>query len=1001
MLEDIMILKQNNINTVRTSHYPDDPKWYDLCDEYGIYLIDEANIESHGMGYGVESLAKDADWQDAHLDRTISMVERDKNHPSVILWSLGNEAGDGINFVATSDWVHQRDNTRPVHYERAGTASHTDIYCPMYASIGGIISYAQSSPYRPLIMCEYAHAMGNSLGNFQDYWDAIESYDALQGGCIWDYADQGLRKILDTIATVADHSIYGNNATAYAEFVTGFTGLGLNGYAVVNNNSSLDITGTAITLEAWVLPDINTTYAPIIAKGDHQYALKVRGSGTELEFFIYDGGWITCVTPLPGDWQGQWHHVAGVYDGTQLRIYIDGLLKNTRAHTGLIHSSSYAVNIGRNAEITDRHFNGVIDKARIYNAVLTAPQLNQPNASPGTSAVLWLEFDDVDITIDEAPGEFWAYGGDYGDTPNDGNFCINGIVQPDRKANPSLYEVKKVYQNIKVYPVDVADGRIMVHNKYEFISLDIFDISWELTADGRVTQSGTLPTMNLAAGQQQEVTIGIVEPPVKPDGTEYFLKISFTLAEDMPWACSGYEVAWDQFSVPWMVDPPAGSDPATMPDVSFVETTTEITINGVDFVVVIGKASGAVESYVFKGTELIASPLVPNFWRAPIDNDEGNDMPSRLGIWKNAADDRTVDSIAATQVLPQQIEIGAQMTLTVGPSAYSILYTVYGNGEVLVEVDFVAGTTLADLPRFGMQMALPGQFRNLSWFGKGPHETYWDRKTGAAVGLYQGQVEELIHEYVRPQENANRTDVRWLMLTNNDGVGLLVKGTEPLSVSAWPYSMDALEAAGHVHELARQDMITLNVDYKQMGVGGDNSWGAQTHTEYTLPAGPYSYSYLLKAIEPTVSVPSPYHTEVAVDPASSLSWVTGGDDSYGYQLYFGSVPVDIELSAELSSVDTEFDPYDEADMTSAWRYYWRIDEINGNVTKKGRLWSFATHIPGDMDIDGDVDVNDLRSFAEYWLSDGTGTNAEMDGLEDVSFGDFAIFANYWLLDVGF
>lgn len=224
MLEDIMILKQNNINTVRTSHYPDDPKWYDLCDEYGIYLIDEANIESHGMGYGTKSLAKDADWQDAHLDRTISMVERDKNHPSVILWSLGNEAGDGINFVATSNCVHQRDNTRLVHYERAETASHTDIYCPMYASIGGIISYAQSSPYRPLIMCEYAHAMGNSLGNFQDYWDAIESYDALQGGCIWDYADQGLRKISDAIATVADHSIYGNNATAYAEFVTGFTG---------------------------------------------------------------------------------------------------------------------------------------------------------------------------------------------------------------------------------------------------------------------------------------------------------------------------------------------------------------------------------------------------------------------------------------------------------------------------------------------------------------------------------------------------------------------------------------------------------------------------------------------------------------------------------------------------------------------------------------------------------------------------------------------------------
>lgn len=195
MIRDIRLVKQSNINTVRASHYVNDPKWYELCDKYGLYVIDEANIESHGMGYKPKkTLGNKPEWKKAHLDRTIRMVERNKNHPSVIIWSLGNEAGDGVNFKATSDWIHQHDPTRPVHYEQAKEKPHTDIVCPMYASIGRIVKYAKSNPSRPLILCEYAHAMGNSVGNLQDYWDAIEAYPHLQGGCIWDWVDQGLRK---------------------------------------------------------------------------------------------------------------------------------------------------------------------------------------------------------------------------------------------------------------------------------------------------------------------------------------------------------------------------------------------------------------------------------------------------------------------------------------------------------------------------------------------------------------------------------------------------------------------------------------------------------------------------------------------------------------------------------------------------------------------------------------------------------------------------------------
>jgi len=194
MLRDIELMKQNNINAVRTSHYPNDPLWYQLCDQYGLYVIDEANIESHGMGYGERSLAKNPVWMDAHLQRVSRMIERDKNHACVIMWSLGNEAGDGINFDACYDWVKQRDLSRPVHYERALGGRNTDVYCPMYPSVKYLEKWASKRQEKPLIMCEYAHSMGNSTGNLADYWETIKAHDQLQGGFIWDWVDQGLLK---------------------------------------------------------------------------------------------------------------------------------------------------------------------------------------------------------------------------------------------------------------------------------------------------------------------------------------------------------------------------------------------------------------------------------------------------------------------------------------------------------------------------------------------------------------------------------------------------------------------------------------------------------------------------------------------------------------------------------------------------------------------------------------------------------------------------------------
>ena len=651
MLQDIKILKQHNINAVRTSHYPDDPTWYDLCDEYGIYLIDEANLESHGLkGY----LSNVAAWANAFVERAIRMVERDKNHPSIIFWSLGNETGCGPNHAAMSAWIKDYDPTRPIHYEgawgRPKDPYYVDVISRMYARIPEIVRIATDPvDVRPMVLCEYAHAMGNSVGNLKEYWDAIRSHKRLIGGFIWDWADQGLRK-------------------------------------------------------------------------------------------------------------------------------------------------------------------------------------KSPDGK-----------------------EFWAYGGDFGDKPNDGNFCCNGLVQPDRKPNPSLYEVKKVYQRIHVLPIDIPAGKFRLQNEYDFLNLDFTEISWELSGDGYIIQKGTLPKLSLAPEAEGNLQIPFKKPELQP-GAEYWLKITFSLAADTSWAGRGHIVAWDQFQVPFDVPPAPIVDPNTTPPLTLKQTAQKITVTGRGFELTFGKGSGALESFVFGKKQLIASPLVPNFWRVPIDNDNGNGMPRRLGVWRNAGPNRTVKAVKAEQLKPQIVRITTEAIIPVGTnSTYKTIYTVYGSGDVVVDATLTTGgNKVPDLPRFGMQMAVPAEFNTIRWFGRGPHETYWDRKTGAAVGLYSGSVNEHIHTYVRPQENGNKSDVRWMALTDRDGVGLIAVGMPTIDVSAWPFTMQDLEKAKHIHELPQRDTITLNLDYKQMGVGGDDSWGARTHPEYILSARPYHYRFRLTPYDPTL-----------------------------------------------------------------------------------------------------------------------------------------------------
>lgn len=649
MIQDIVLMKRHNINAVRTSHYPTCPEFYDLCDEYGLYVIDEANVESHGMGYGPESLAKHESWGPAHLDRTIRMVERDKNHPSIITWSLGNEAGNGVNFMATYDWIKERDPSRPVQYEQAHfNLRNTDIRCPMYATIDKIVQYAEGrmegvAVDRPLILCEYEHAMGNSCGNLADYWAAIRKHRALQGGFIWDWVDQGLVK------------------------------------------------------------------------------------------------------------------------------------KGEDPHTG-------------------------------------------------------------------KPVEFWAYGGDFGDTPNTSNFCCNGLVRPDRTPNPSLLEVKKVYQRIETVRAGEAPGVLKLTNGFDHQGLDGLEAAWMLEVDGEAVKRGVAELPEIAAGESGKLKLPVVAPPALP-GQEAMLTVRYRLREDAPWAEAGHVVAWDQIPVEPAGVPYNHLEPTDHANLE--ESAEAYTLAAGETMARIDRRTGMLTSLVFDGDELLLSPMKPTYWRPPTDNDRGNKMERRQGAWKKVAESR---QLAACEISKDDdtTAIVSRYEALNGKFKESLIYILNPAGRLSIAHWVSSDKSLPYFPRVGLTTEVSKSLSTATWYGRGPHENYWDRKAGAAVARHSAPSDSLAHTYVRPQENGLRSDVRWLALTSETDRGLIVTGDSDFQFSVRPYATEQLEKAMHPHEITPGEHLTLHIDHRQMGVAGDNSWGARPHAQYTLPPGEYAYTITLR-----------------------------------------------------------------------------------------------------------------------------------------------------------
>ena len=656
MEKDIRLMKQNNINAVRSSHYPNDPYWLDLCDKYGLYVIDEANIESHPLAIDKNTqIGNEMSWFPAQMMRTKRMYYRDRNHPSIYSWSLGNEAGEGDVFRATYKWLKEQDTNRIVQYEPAGKEDYTDLYCPMYPKPAYLINHGKSNSDKPSIMIEYAHAMGNSVGNLQEYWNIIETYPNLQGGFIWDWVDQSL-------------------------------------------------------------------------------------------------------------------------------------------------------------------------------------EYKDENGKP-----------------------YLAYGHDYHpDLPTDGNFLNNGLVDPYRNPHPHLSEVKKVYEPVQFKYL--GNGIVEIENKNFFSDLSDKSLQVNLLVNGKTTVLAT--GIDVKAPAQTTTKIQVKEiPDMFIPEREFILVVSLVQKVATEMLPKGHEIAWDEFVM---------QKGNTVDDSLLVKNDLEIStdikiirIQNSNTQLTLNSKTGEITSWNYQEKEITKSPIRPNFWRPPTDNDLGNGMNKWAKIWKDASYNYTTKLIEQPKKTSNGVRYKVGYALPNNEADVTVQYTLHANGTLKVAYKFTPNKKdLPNIPRLGMYMSLDKNFTDVSWYGKGPQESYWDRKTGVKTGIYSGKVKEQFHSYSRPQETGNKTSVRWMSL-NSDELKLTASGNEELNASVWPFSMkeldfnteDAGESASglvpvtkkHGADIKIGETVQWNIDMMQMGVGGDTSWGRLVHTEYTIPANKtYEYSFTIK-----------------------------------------------------------------------------------------------------------------------------------------------------------
>lgn len=467
---------------------------------------------------------------------------------------------------------------------------------------------------------------------------------------------------------------------------------------------------------------------------------------------------------------------------------------------------------------------------------------------------IWDWVDQTFAKKDEKGHDIWAYGGDMGfvGVPNDSNFCANGLVAADRSIHPHIWEVKKVYQYIHFAPVPFTMNKIEIYNRHDFIDLSSYQLKWTIEADGKETQGGTISMPQIAARNK-----AIIELPIQPiidNSKEHFLKLEAITIKDAPMVKKGHIAAMEQWQLPTQL---------VQPDIKAVEgyitckhhaETLELT--GKNFQLAFNTQNGFLSTLKYKGKEYLQECLKPNFWRAWTDNDVANGAPDRCVIWRNAVNNMVLKNFKLTESEKGNlVTVAASYFMPELDSKLNIRYDIRPNGAIQINMKYQVGNKqLPEIPRFGMSMIMPAEYEHMTWLGRGPQENYIDRKSGAAIGMYHATVWEQYHPYVRAQESANKCDVRWVTLRNKHGEGILVCGKSPLNVSAWNFPLEDISyrpfnvERRHGGSVEKKNMVWLNIDGWHMGIGGDNTWGAHVHPEYTITPKDRAYTFTIQPI---------------------------------------------------------------------------------------------------------------------------------------------------------
>jgi beta-galactosidase len=857
--KDMRIFKQFNINCVRTSHYPPVNRYLELADEYGIYVVDETGDESHATEY----VSKLPEWEAMYRERTRKMVLRDRNHPSILFWSAGNESGEGDNICSVIDEGKKYDLTRYWMYGGNAFAHKCEeIIGPRYPSIHSLITDVMLVPAekdpRPSFLDEYLAVTGNGGGGLDDYWNVFLNHPRSMGGAIWDFVSTGITEKIKELNDGSGNKIQ-VNVMGRAKLVPGYEGKGidLNGHdqwVEVYRDDALEIGGNSLTLSLKVFPrKLSSSSGTLITKGNWQFGIRQNGKDS-LEFYVTTKKKFTTAIALPSNWEYNWHDVLATYDGKEILISVDGNKSNPVPVSGNIRNTPFPVNIGRDAEIHGQETSvyicdAIIDNVRIFNKYITGNEIKSASESLKKMACLWLDFEEI-----TEKGEFFSYGI---------GARTYGSIWPDRRPQPEMWQIKKSGQpvNVKLLSQDRTD--VEITNRYFFRNLRELETKWVLNGEGQTIQSGSLD-LDLPAGKKTVISIPVKKPEIM-SGVEYTLTISFLQKEKTDWADPGYEIAWEQFILPWKKQGIKADNNAEVPVTS--EHDGILVISGRNFEYMFDETNGVLTSMKVNGKEMAEKGAVLNVWRPPLANETDEwsfgssntrhrtDGYGRMPVteWYSAGLDNlktypesfTYRKMENGNVVVETRNV-METSLVDGAFMNHYTYEIGGTGEIIVNHTVIPdGDMPSWLPRVGVNFILNKDLQNVEWFGRGPQENYPDRKSGYRIGLYHSTVKDMYEPYLIPQDYGLRCDNSRVKLTDAEGNGLEFSSEKPFNFSAHPYSDENLTKALYTYQLQPSGNISFNFDYATSGVG---CTARSVFPEYQVMPQRYDFTFIIKPV---------------------------------------------------------------------------------------------------------------------------------------------------------